>query len=95
MTLVPPTPKDSMETETISKKISSNTTNSTIAKKQNAISDPSRTVRTSSRDQKLDKHRYHNSSISIPKNSYGKLSFNHVPQYPFQENGGLEVHIQG
>ncbi|CAF1517776.1 unnamed protein product, partial [Rotaria sordida] len=29
----------------------------------------SRTVRTSSRDQKLDKHRYHNNSISIPKKS--------------------------
>ncbi|CAF3299294.1 unnamed protein product [Rotaria socialis] len=69
MTLVPPTPKDSMETETASKKISSNTANSTTAKKSIANSDPSRTVRTSSRDQKLDKHRYHNSSISIPKKS--------------------------
>ena len=32
-------------------------------------SDPSRTVRTSGRDQKLDKHRYHNTSISISKKS--------------------------
>ncbi|CAF0996988.1 unnamed protein product [Rotaria sordida] len=68
MALVPPTPKNSVETDTTSKKISSDTTNSTI-KKVNVNIDPSRTVRTSSRDQKLDKHRYHNNSISIPKKS--------------------------
>jgi DNA mismatch repair protein MLH1 len=63
MTLVPPTPKDPVESDTISKKISSD------SKKSNPNNDPSHTVRTSSRDQKLDKHRYHNTSISIPKNS--------------------------
>ncbi len=68
MALVPPTPKDSVETDTTSKKISSDSSNSTI-KKSNVNNDPSHTVRTSSRDQKLDKHRYHNTSISIPKKS--------------------------
>ena len=68
MTLVPPTPKDPVQSETTSKKTSSDTSNSTT-KKANTSSDPSHTVRTSSRDQKLDKHRYHNTSISIPKKS--------------------------
>jgi DNA mismatch repair ATPase MutL len=68
MTLVPPTPKDPVENDTTSKKTSSDTSNSTT-KKTNLNNDPSHTVRTSSRDQKLDKHRYHNTSISIPKKS--------------------------
>jgi DNA mismatch repair protein MLH1 len=63
MALVPPTPKDPIETDTTSKKSSSDSNNSTVK------NDPSHTVRTSSRDQKLDKHRYHNTSISIPKKS--------------------------
>ncbi|CAF1236392.1 unnamed protein product [Adineta steineri] len=68
MTLVPPTPKDSTEIDPKPKKTSLNTTVSN-EKKANPSSDPSRTVRTSSRDQKLDKHRYHNTSVSIPKKS--------------------------
>lgn len=68
MALVPPTPKDHIENETSSKKTSSDAL-SAIPKKSTISSDPSRTVRTSSRDQKLDKHRYHNTSISIPKKS--------------------------
>ena len=65
MTLVPPTPKDSTPSEIISKKFSVDTSSSTT-KKSN---DPSDVVCTSSRDQKLDKHRYHNTSICIPKKS--------------------------
>lgn len=65
MTLVPPTPKDSTLNETTSKKSSADTSSSTT-KKGN---DPSHVIRTSSRDQKLDKHRYHNKSVSIPKKS--------------------------
>jgi DNA mismatch repair ATPase MutL len=68
MALVPPTPKDSVETDSVSNKSSLDTTISNT-KKANVTSDPSRTVRTSGRDQKLDKHRYHNTSISIPKKS--------------------------
>jgi DNA mismatch repair protein MLH1 len=68
MALVPPTPKDPVEKDSIPKKTSMDTTLSNV-KKPTVTSDPSRTVRTSSRDQKLDKHRYHNTSISIPKKS--------------------------
>jgi DNA mismatch repair protein MLH1 len=71
MTLVPPTPKDPIENEPTSKKTSSDT--STI-KKSNINNVPSHTVRTSSRDQKLDKHRYHNTSISIPKKTSSTIS---------------------
>lgn len=70
MTLIPPTAKDPIESDTTtsSKKVSSDSISS-ITKKSNTNSDPSHTVRTSSRDQKLDKHRYHNTSITIPKKS--------------------------
>jgi DNA mismatch repair protein MLH1 len=68
MSLVPPTPKDSVETNNQSKKTSSDSTNPT-ARKSHVNNDPSHTVRTSSRDQKLDKHRYHNTSITIPNKS--------------------------
>ena len=63
MTLVPPTPKDS---EPPSRNTSFDGTNSNI-KKANTNSYPSATVRTSSRDQKLDKHRYHHSLTLNPK----------------------------
>ena len=46
-----------------------NSLNSSIDKVPNTNSHPSNTVRTSSRDQKLDKHRYHQTSLSIPKKS--------------------------
>lgn len=65
MTLVPPTPKDS----TPSEKTTSTDTSSSTTKKSSASNDPSHVVRTSSRDQKLDKHRYHNTSVAIPKKS--------------------------
>lgn len=71
MTLIPPTRTDSIEsdtttsTTTTTKKSSSDT-----IKKSNNNSDlPSHTIRTSSRDQKLDKHRYHNTSITNIKKS--------------------------
>jgi len=57
MALVPPTPKDPVEKDSIPKKTSMDTTLSNV-KKPTVTSDPSRTVRTSSRDQKLDKHRF-------------------------------------
>lgn len=69
MALVPPTPKDFVEANTTTPKISSSDNTKSMMKKTNINSDPSRTVRTSSRDQKLDKNRYHNTSISIPKKS--------------------------
>ena len=50
-----------------------NSLNSSIDKAPNTNSHPSNTVRTSSRDQKLDKHRYHQTSISIPKKSSSLL----------------------
>ena len=64
MALVPPTPKDLTETEKTSKKTSLDTSSLSV-KKASASLDPSHTVRTSSCDQKLDKHRYHNTSITI------------------------------
>ncbi|UJR24823.1 hypothetical protein I4U23_006198 [Adineta vaga] len=66
MTLVPPTPKESTETDSTSKKSLSDSISSN-SKKSSTSSDPSHTVRTSSRDQKLDKHRYHNTSVIVPK----------------------------
>jgi DNA mismatch repair protein MLH1 len=66
MTLVPPTPKDPVENET--------TSDASTRKKSNVNHVPSHTIRTSSRDQKLDKHRYHNTSISIPKKSSSMIS---------------------
>ncbi len=66
MTLVPPTPKDPVENET--------TSDTSTRKKSNINNVPSHTIRTSSRDQKLDKHRYHNTSISIPKKSSSMIS---------------------
>ena len=62
MALIPPTPKDSVETDSTSKKSSLDTSISTVKK-----ANPTSAVRTSSRDQKLDKHRYHNTSTTIPK----------------------------
>ena len=72
MTLVPPTQKDYTQNETTtSRKSSSSSTSadnsSSTTKKSTTSNDPSHVVRTSSRDQKLDKHRYHHTSVSIPK----------------------------
>jgi len=75
MTMIPPKPKDSQkdkqqdeeEEEEKEKKDS-------LPKKSSASADPSHTVRTSSRDQKLDKHRYHNQSLINPQKTLVKTS---------------------
>ena len=66
MTLVPPTAKAVSESSINSKRAPSELGTSSSKKASGSV-DPSHTVRTSSRDQKLDKHRYHNSSTSLVK----------------------------
>ena len=67
MTLIPPTAKAVSEFSMNSKRPPSELGTSSSLKKSSGNSDPSHTVRTSSRDQKLDKHRYHNTSTSLGK----------------------------
>jgi DNA mismatch repair ATPase MutL len=66
MTLVPPTAKVVSESSVNSKRTASELGTSSSKKASGSV-DPSHTVRTSSRDQKLDKHRYHNTSTSLVK----------------------------
>lgn len=59
-----------MKAPTSISKESLDTSSTTLPpKKSNTNSNPSHTVRTSGCDQKLDKLRYHNNSISIPRKS--------------------------
>ena len=67
MTLRAPTQNEFPEDRAETRKNSLDSTISTSVAKKSTTSDPSHTVRTSARDQKLDKHRFQNSSLSMAK----------------------------
>jgi len=70
MTMIPPKPKDSQK----DKQQDEEEEKDSLPKKSSASADPSHTVRTSSRDQKLDKHRCHNQSLINPQKTLVKTS---------------------
>lgn len=67
MTMIPPKPKESQEEGEEEEVKSRKSSTDSLPKKSHVTVDPSHTIRTSSRDQKLDKHRYHNQSILNPQ----------------------------